>query len=167
MKKIVLLACMALFSEGAMAFEAGQLSLDTPNVLNQGEGSFGIRHRFYGKADDYEKFLGSDDGGNMHFILKYAIMDLCEKANEQSVRYLSMRMTPLNFTRGTLNEDDVWQAIYDGYHDWQNENKDKNNKLYLTIIIALKRDYGKERFKENIQFGIKHKIKNNKDINRM
>lgn len=75
MKKILLLACLALFSEGAMAFEAGQLSLDTPNVLKQSEGSFGIRHRFYGEADDYEKFLGSDDGGNMHFLLKYAVMD--------------------------------------------------------------------------------------------
>jgi len=75
MKKILLLTCMALFSEGAMAFEAGQLSLDTPNVLKKGEGSFGIRHRFFGEADDYEKFLGTDDGGNMYFSLKYAVMD--------------------------------------------------------------------------------------------
>jgi len=75
MKKIVLLTCMALFSQSAMAFEAGQLSLDTPNVLKQGEGSFGIKHRFFGKADDYEKFLGTDDGGNMHFSLKYAVID--------------------------------------------------------------------------------------------
>jgi len=75
MKKIVLVACIALFSEGAMAYEAGQLSLDTPNVLKQSEGSFGIRHRFYGEFDDYEKFLGSDDGGNMYFSLKYAVMD--------------------------------------------------------------------------------------------
>ena len=66
---------MALFSEGAMAFESGQLSLDTPNVLKKGEGSFGIRHRFFGKADDYEKFLGADEGGNMFFSLKYALMD--------------------------------------------------------------------------------------------
>jgi len=58
MKKIGLILYMALFSEGTMAFEAGQLSLDTPNVLKKGEGSFGIRHRFYGEANDYEKFLG-------------------------------------------------------------------------------------------------------------
>ncbi len=57
------------------AFEAGQLSLDTPNVLKKGEGSFGIRHRFFGKADDLEKFLGTDEGGNMHFLLKYAVFD--------------------------------------------------------------------------------------------
>ena len=62
-------------SQSAIAFEAGQLSLDTPNVLKTGEGSFGIRHRFYGKADDYEKFLGTDDGGNMFFSLKYAVID--------------------------------------------------------------------------------------------
>jgi len=58
-----------------MAFEAGQLSLDTPNVLKKSEGSFGIRHRFYGEANDYENFLGSDDGGNMYLSLKYAVLD--------------------------------------------------------------------------------------------
>ena len=58
-----------------MAFEAGQLSLDTPNVLKQNEGSFGIRHRFFGEIDDLDKFFGTDDGGNMHFMLKYALLD--------------------------------------------------------------------------------------------
>lgn len=58
-----------------MAFESGQLSLDTPNVLNKGEGSFGIRHRFFGEIDDLDKFFGTDDGGNMHFVLKYALLD--------------------------------------------------------------------------------------------
>ena len=58
-----------------MAFEAGQLSLDTPNVLKKNEGSFGIRHRFFGEVSDTDKFLGTDDGGNMHFILKYAFLD--------------------------------------------------------------------------------------------
>ena len=75
MKKIALLIGIAFLTESAMAFEAGQLSLDTPNVLKKGEGSFGIRHRFFGKVDDYEKFLGTDDGGNMHFSLKYAAID--------------------------------------------------------------------------------------------
>ncbi len=75
MKRIVLLVCLTIFSSQAMAFEAGGLSLDTPNVLKKGEGSFGIRHRFYGKANDFEKFLGTDDGGNMHFLLKYAIIN--------------------------------------------------------------------------------------------
>jgi hypothetical protein len=77
MKKITLILSSLLFliSQKGMAFEAGQLTLDTPNVLKKNEGSFGIRHRFFGKADDYEKFLGSDDGGNMHFLLKYAVMD--------------------------------------------------------------------------------------------
>lgn len=62
-------------STSAMAYEAGGLSLDVPNVLNKDEGSFTIRHRFFGEANDAEKFLGTDDGGNMHFILKYALMD--------------------------------------------------------------------------------------------
>jgi len=75
MKKILLLVFIAFFSKEAMAFEAGQLSLDTPNVLEQGEGSFGIRHRFFGEIDDFDRFLGTDDGGNMYFTLKYALFD--------------------------------------------------------------------------------------------
>ena len=75
-QRILKLAIITLFiSESAIAFEAGQLTLDTPNILKESKGSFGIRHRFFGKADDYEKFLGTDDGGNMHFMLKYAIID--------------------------------------------------------------------------------------------
>ena len=76
MKKLLLLiSTIALLSEGLMAFEAGQLSLDTPNVLKQGEGSFAIRHRFYGEIDDFDKFFGTDDGGNMYFALKYSLLD--------------------------------------------------------------------------------------------
>jgi len=70
---IGILCC--IFSPFSFAFEAGQLSLDTPNVLKKHEGSFGIRHRFYGKLDDFEKFLGTDDGGNMHFSVKYSLID--------------------------------------------------------------------------------------------
>lgn len=76
MKKLLLLiSFISLLSEGLMAFESGQLSLDTPNVLKQGEGSFTIRHRFYGEIDDVDKFFGTDDGGNMYFALKYALFD--------------------------------------------------------------------------------------------
>ena len=74
-KLLLLLSTIALLSEGLMAFEAGQLSLDTPNVLQKGEGSFGIRHRFFGEIDDLDKFFGTDAGGNMHLLLKYAILD--------------------------------------------------------------------------------------------
>ena len=76
MKKFLLgLLSIVFLSDGLMAFEAGQLSLDTPNVLNKGEGSFAIRHRFFGEVNDTDKFLGTDDGGNMHFLLKYALLD--------------------------------------------------------------------------------------------
>ncbi len=74
-KQLLLIAAIALLNKGLMAFEAGQLSLDTPNVLNKSEGSLAIRHRFFGEMSDYDKFLGTDDGGNMHFILKYALLD--------------------------------------------------------------------------------------------
>lgn len=97
---------MVLFSEGAMAFEAGQLSLDTPNALKQNEGSFGIRHRFYGKADDYKKFLGADDGGNMHFLLKYAIFDnmlvSVDHTNEQSAYGFGIEYAKKNSSYGDI-----------------------------------------------------------------
>ena len=76
MKKVLLsVLFIVTFGGSLFGFEAGQLSLDTPNVLNQFEGSFAIRHRFYGEYNDLEKFLGTDDGGNMHFILKFALLD--------------------------------------------------------------------------------------------
>lgn len=77
MKKVIqtIIINILFISTTLSAFEAGQLSLDIPNVLKKDEGSFTIRHRFYGEYSDVEKFLGTDDGGNMHFILKYAIWD--------------------------------------------------------------------------------------------
>ena len=75
MKKIITIGSILLMSQSLMAFEPGQLSLDTPNVLKKNEGSFNIRHRFYGEIDDAEKFFGMDDGGNMYLALKYAVSD--------------------------------------------------------------------------------------------
>lgn len=75
MKKIITISSILLMSQSLMAFEAGQLSLDTPNVLKKNEGSTAIRHRFFGEIDDEQKFFGTDDGGNMHLSLKYAIAD--------------------------------------------------------------------------------------------
>ncbi|HIM94285.1 MAG TPA: hypothetical protein EYM49_04505 [Campylobacterales bacterium] len=75
MKKIITIGSILLMSQSLMAFESGQLSLDTPNVLKKNQGSFNIRHRFFGEIDDAEKFLGMDDGGNMYLALKYAVAD--------------------------------------------------------------------------------------------
>lgn len=72
MKKFLL---VFFFISNAFAFEAGQLSLDTPNVLKTYEGSFAIRHRFYGEANDYDHFFGTDYGGNMYLSLKFALLD--------------------------------------------------------------------------------------------
>ena len=75
MKRIIPFLSIFLLSQSALAFEFGLLSLDTPNVLKKNEGSFNIRHRFYGEIDDEQTFFGTDDGGNMHFALKYALVD--------------------------------------------------------------------------------------------
>ena len=75
MKKILSLTTFLLLTQSSMAFEAGQLSLDTPNVLKKNEGSSTIRHRFFGEIGDEQTFFGTDDGGNMHLSLKYALAD--------------------------------------------------------------------------------------------
>jgi hypothetical protein len=75
MKNIITLTSILFLTQSVLAFEAGQLSLDTPNVLKKNEGSSSIRHRFYGEIDDEQKFFGTDDGGNMHLALKYAVAD--------------------------------------------------------------------------------------------
>lgn len=75
MKKIIYMLSIFLLTQNSMAYESGQLSLDTPNVLEKNRGSFSIRHRFFGEYSDTEKFLGTDDGGNIYFSLKYAFLD--------------------------------------------------------------------------------------------
>jgi hypothetical protein len=75
MKRIIPSLSILLLSQPAFSFEAGQLSLDTPNVLKKNEGSSAIRHRFYGEISDNQTFFGTDDGGNMYLSLKYAIAD--------------------------------------------------------------------------------------------
>lgn len=47
MKKLILVFCMALLSKESVAFEAGQLSLDTPNVLKKSEGVFWDTSSFF------------------------------------------------------------------------------------------------------------------------
>ena len=75
MKRIISFLSILLLNQSALAFESGLLSLDTPNVLKKNEGSFNIRHRFYGEIDDEQTFFGTDEGGNMYFALKYALVD--------------------------------------------------------------------------------------------
>jgi len=53
MKKIITIGSILLMSQSLMAFEAGQLSLDTPNVLKKNQGSFNIRHRFFGMLKSF------------------------------------------------------------------------------------------------------------------
>lgn len=94
--------------------------------------------------------------------LKLAIKYLCEKSKNQNIKYISVRMTPINFTRGELHKDEVWEAISEGYQEFIDENE--NYKLILTIIVALKRHYEDAALEENISFGIEHKIKELEEV---
>jgi len=57
------------------AFEAGQLSLDTPTALHEGDAAFTLRHRFYGDITESENFFGIDDGGNAFLQLRYSPLE--------------------------------------------------------------------------------------------
>ncbi|MCH9812459.1 MAG: hypothetical protein K0U47_00785 [Epsilonproteobacteria bacterium] len=75
MKRISALLSLLLLHNTLLAYEAGQLSLDTPTVLQKGESSFTIRHRFFGEASDTEDFFGMDSGGNVLLSYSYAPID--------------------------------------------------------------------------------------------
>jgi len=97
-------------------------------------------------------------------VLKEAIKTICEDAQKNNIVYLSVRFTPMNFTKGGLSEEEVWQAITEGYYEFINKNKDKDSfPLLLTFIIAIKRHYkgNEHELKKNIEFGIGKRIRSN------
>jgi len=115
---------------------------------------------------------GCDYTGSDVLQTKYAIREavryVCNKAMEDNVYYLSLRATPLNFCRGGLSEEEVWEAIKKGYNDFRKDIKNDNYFLILTIKIALKRHYKNIDIKNNIRFGLKYnwenQTKKDKDI---
>lgn len=115
----------------------------------------GISLESFLKGCDY---TGSDIMQTKNTISK-AIKHICRKAKDDNLFYLSLRVTPLNFTKGGLSEDGVWDAICEGYNDFKKEIKgDEGYFLILTIIIALKRHYIKDKIKKNVKFGIEHRL---------
>lgn len=67
------LAVLICVTGSLEAYEDGQLSLDTPTLLEQGDGTFTIRHRFYGEVDDVDNFFGMDSGANIMLQLRYVL----------------------------------------------------------------------------------------------
>lgn len=96
------------------------------------------------------EYTGSDVM-QTRYTIKRAIEYICNQAREDNVYYLSLRITPLNFTRGGLSADSVWKAFKAGYNSFRLNNK--NSFLILTIIIALKRHYKTDTLNENIKIG--------------
>jgi len=71
--KIVTASLAPLYiSTQLLAFEPGQLSLDSVSNFEDGDAGFSIRHRFLGRADDTGHFFGFDDGANTFLSLRYA-----------------------------------------------------------------------------------------------
>jgi len=129
---------------------------------NQIENSIGgISLESFLKGCDY---TGSDIMQTKNTISR-AIQHICRKAKDDNLFYLSLRVTPLNFTKGGLSKDEVWDAICEGYNDFKKEIKeDEGYFLILTIIIALKRHYAKSEIKKNVKFGIDNRL-DSKDYN--
>jgi hypothetical protein len=71
MKKRIL-SILLLLSNSLIAFEPGQLSLDSVSNFEADDAGFTIRHRFFGKVSESEKFFGIDDGANTLLGLRYA-----------------------------------------------------------------------------------------------
>jgi len=124
------------------------------NKLEKNRG--GISLQSFLKGCDY---TGSDIM-QTKYTIKKAICHICKKAEEDKVYYLSLRITPLNFTEAGLSEKEVWDSIREGYKEYKNQSNNKDYFLILTIIVALKRHYKKDKLKANIKFGIKHRLDN-------
>lgn len=61
-----------LLAAPLLAFEPGQLSLDTVSNFEAGRSAFAIKHRFYGDVSRSEDFYGMDDGANILLSLRHA-----------------------------------------------------------------------------------------------
>ena len=88
------------------------------------------------------------------YSLSQCIFHICRKAYEDNIYYLSLRTTPINFTKGGLNREFIWEALKDGYNKFKDELKNKDYFLILTLIIAIKRHYkDTNSIEKNIEFG--------------
>jgi len=65
-------ATTLLLGANLLAFEPGQLSLDSVSNFEKGDAGFSIRHRFFGDITKSEDFFGLDDGANTMLGLRYA-----------------------------------------------------------------------------------------------
>lgn len=115
----------------------------------------GITLNAFLKGCDY---TGSDVMQSKYTITQ-AIKHICTKANDDNVTLLELRATPLNFCRGGLSPDDVWNAFNEGYNQFRERTTElgPQSDLILTFVIALKRHYkDKSMIGKNIKFGTDH-----------
>jgi len=145
-------------------FDTGYLStlIQATHGHRINESIGGISLKSFLKGCDY---TGSDVLQSK-LTIKEAVHYICKQAKKDNIYYLSLRVTPLNFTKGGLSEDDVWDAICEGYQEFIEQNRDEYF-LILTIIIAIKRHYNDEnkmKTFDNIKFGIKYKFDSSRII---
>lgn len=92
------------------------------------------------------------------YTLSKCVTSLCEKAADENIFYLTYRVTPLNFTKGNLSKDEVWKAFNHGYEKFALKEEYNNIFIILVFVIALKRHYNEGKLKDNIQFGLSHRL---------
>lgn len=117
------------------AYESGQLSLDTPNMLNKGEQSFTIRHRFFGKVSDSEDFYGIDSGGNVMLSYRYGATDhfYLDLEHTRQDRDYSLA---IGYKASTPYVD--LQAEVQGYTFEKAGIEDRQNSLFYNLSLQSK-----------------------------
>ena len=116
--------------------------------------------------------IGCDYSGSNLLQTKFSITRvvqyLCNKARLDNVYYQSFRVTPLNYSKSGLSQNEIWDAIAGGYESFiksYKEDFEPGYFLIFTIILALKRHYSGSKLSKNTLFGIDKRLKPEKEEN--
>lgn len=90
---------------------------------------------------------------NLEEVAKY----ICEKAVKDNVKYMELRCTPGNFTRGNLSEGDVLEILKRAFDNFETD--DAKKKPIVQLIVVGKRHGKEEDLKKNISLVVGDAIK--------
>lgn len=132
-----------------LAFEPGQLSLDSVSDFQQGDAAFSVRHRFYGDITKSEEFFGLDNGANTLLALRYAPF----KQLVFGVHHIS-QLQEYNVRIG-------WSQRFEWVHtQWninlfsfkQNRLDDRRYRIFSNVVLQTPRFFKYLRITTNIGY---------------
>ncbi len=89
--------------------------------------------------------------------LEEAAEHICNKAEEHNIKYLELRCTPANFTRGNLSEEEVIEILKNKFDNF-NPKQNKTNPVVQLVIVG-KRHGKEEELKKNISLAVREAMK--------